>query len=236
MKKIVILQPEFLPWVGFFEQINLADVFVHYDDVQYPQGTCRVNRVQIKTVNGIQWLTAPVRKTKMQNICECKFDETQNWRKTHLKTFEFALKKAEYFEDAKCLIDEIYSNETDNICDFDISAIEKVSNYFNLETEFIRSSEINDTELKSSEKLVHIVKQLGGDVYISGWGAKNYIDYDLFEKNNIRLEFMDYKLNNYPQLYGEFTPYVTIFDLIANCGKDGRKFINSGSKYWNEVV
>ena len=95
---------------------------------------------------------------------------------------------------------------------------------------------MDNSELKSTERLLDICKKLHATNYISGLGAKNYMNYDLFEKENIEIQFMSYNCEQYPQLHGEFTPYVTIFDLIANCGKDGKKYINSKSDYWKKAV
>lgn len=236
LKKVVVLQPMFLPWIGVFEQIKLSDVYVHFDDVQYPIGRSFMNRVQIKTCQGIQWLTAPVKRKGIQSIESVVFDNSQNWKEKHLRTIRESYKKAKNFEEMMDIVEEIYSIKTENICEFNINSIELISKYFEIQTEFKRASELNVLKnVNASEKLVDIVKKNKGNIYITGHGAKNYIDYDLFEKNGLNIEYMEYRCNKYIQLYGEFSPYVSIIDLIANEGRLGLKLMNSKSIYWKDL-
>lgn len=235
MNKIVISQPMFLPWIGIFEQIKLADIYVHYDDVQFPLGGSFMNRVQIKTCHGIQWITAPVKRQGKQLISSIEFDSQQDWKKKHLRKIKESYSKAKYSEEMMNLLEDIYSYNTNSLCQFNINAIIKICNYLNIDCEFVYSSQFSILS-SSSNKLLEIVKKLEGNVYITGHGAKNYLDYELFEKNHIRVEFMDYKCNPYYQLHGEFTPYVSIIDLIANNGKDGLEYINSGTKNWRRFI
>lgn len=235
MKKVVISQPMFLPWAGIFEQIKLADIYVHYDDVQLPLGRSFMNRVQIKTCDGVQWLTAPIKRKGIQLISNVEFDNSQDWRNKHLKRLRETYAKAPFGDEMVNLVEDIYSLETNLLSEFNSNAIEKICRYFNINCQFIQSSKFNIT-LSSTEKLLKLVKKLNGDTYITGHGAKNYFDYDLFESNNIKVEFMDYKRNSYPQIHGEFTPYVSIIDLIANEGVNGVKYINSNTKYWRDFI
>lgn len=236
MKKVVILQPCFLPWLGTFEQIKLADVYVHYDDVQMPTGASRINRIQIKTPLGGKWLTAPIHKDGLQNINQISFDSSQDWRSKHLSTFKHVYGKAKCWKEAEALLLQIYARETDSLCEFDIFAIELLTKYFEIECEFVRSSTLNNSNLKSTERLLDITQKFGGDIYITGLGAKNYIKYDMFERAQIKIEFMDYLCTPYPQINGDFTPYVTAIDAIANLGKDSIQFIHSPSIYWRDFI
>jgi hypothetical protein len=121
------------------------------------------------------------------------------------------------------------------ISELNIFAFELISSYFGFSKKFVLSSKLN-VDAKSSKKLLTITKILNGKRYITGLGALNYIDYKIFEDENISLEYMNYGLNEYSQMYGSFTPYVTVLDLIANEGKAGAKFINSKSIYWKEFI
>ena len=235
MKKIVILQPQFFPWVGVFEQIKLADEYVHFDDVQFPQGRSFTSRVQIKTPSGSKWMTIPVLRNGNKLIKDIEIDNSQNWKNKHIVMLEEKYSKAPFFAEMKNIVEEIYSLNTNNLCDLNIYALEKISDYFNLNTNFRRSSLFNTTT-NSSQKLFDIIQKIKSTTYITGHGAKNYLDHELFEKNNIKVEYMDYQKKEYPQLNGEFNPFVSILDLIANTGKDGVNYICSGTKYWKEVI
>lgn len=235
MKTIVISQPMFLPWIGLFEQIRLADVYVHYDDVLTPQGRSFMNRVQIKTPEGTPWLTAPVKHNRQTLIQNLEFDTKQNWRKTHLQTLHHAHANAPFYSEMRSLVENLYEKNPLSVADFNIAAIEAIADYFGLKPQFLRSSSLNTTT-HSSQKLLDIVQQLGGDRYVTGHGAKNYLDHSLFEQHGIQVAYMHYQHSPYTQLHGEFTPYVTILDLIANMGTVGRDRIQSTSIEWRAFL
>ncbi|OAI50988.1 hypothetical protein AYO44_05235 [Planctomycetaceae bacterium SCGC AG-212-F19] len=224
----------FFPWVGLFEQIRLANVYVHYDDVQMPQGRSFMSRVQIKTSDGVKWLTAPV-KHSGRLIREVCLDDEQGWRERHLKCLHYSFAKAPHRRDMYELAKAVYESTTTSLADFNRLAIERIAGYFGITPTFVRSSDINGCG-NSSEKLLDVILKLSADTYITGHGARNYLDHELFEQHGIRVEYMDYRRVPYPQLHGEFTPHVSILDLIANCGKVGREVIASGTVYWKDFL
>ena len=237
MTKIVISQPMLFPWIGLFEQIKLADIYVHYDDVQFSKGSF-VNRVQIKTVDGSKWLTVPLDGVELgQEIREVRLNSRQNWRDSHLNFLGQVYIKAPYKQDMLDLVSYVYNQPATTICDLSINSILAVCKYFNIAKldKFLYSSKIGLTG-RSSERVLDIVQYLKGNIYITGHGAKNYLDHVLFEDSNIKVEYMNYRKNMYPQLYGEFTPYVSTLDLIANVGTAGVEFINSETIYWKEAI
>jgi len=232
LKSIVVSQPMYLPWIGMFEQLNLCDVFVHYDDVQFPQGRTFINRVQIKTKDGIKWLTVPIdRKNSGKLISETLISYNTNWREKHVSIIKQSFGKSKYKKDLFPLIEDIYSQKFDTISELNIYSFELIAAYFDFKKTFFLSSELKIVG-HSSQRLLDIVLKLKGTKYITGLGALKYINYDIFEENNIKLEYMEYNLNPYNQLFSEFTPYVSILDLIANEGKGGVNNINSQSVYW----
>lgn len=235
MKKIVISQPMFFPWKGLFEQIALSDDFVHFDDVMLPQGRSFMNRVQIKTEKGTSWLTVPIKRNGKQLIKDVKVDQNQNWKEHHLKLLHHAYARSEYVKEMIEVVKSIYSLETENLSDLNIYAIERISEYFQLTSNFYKSTEIG-TVGKGTEKIFNIVKKLGASTYITGHGAKNYLDHQKFDDHGVEVEYMNYRKHPYNQLHNEFTPYVSILDLIANCGQEGKKFINSDSESWKSFI
>lgn len=239
MKKIVVSQPMYFPWLGIFEQINLADVFVHYDDVQMPgrggsDGNF-ISRVQIKNPEGYLWMTVPVLRKFGALIKEIAIDETKDWKSDHLNKIQHNYARAPYIKDAAGLFLSVIGGSCQNLAELNIRSVEACCNYLGIKTEFIRSSVLGIGG-KSSERLVKIVQLLGGDIYITGHGAKNYLDYNLFERNNIGVEFMNYNMPARPQLWGDFNPYVSILDLIANVGKDAMHYFKSGTSPWTEFI
>jgi len=228
----------FFPWVGLFEQIRLADIFVHFNDVQLPQGRSFTNRVQIKTKDGSKWLTVPLKKTPsgaLINQTPISYDS--NWVSDHLKFLENNYAKAPYKEEMLQLVTRVYNNRFELISELDIFAVELVCDYFGIsrDKEFLQSAPLH-LQTKKSEKLLDIITGCRADKYITGWGALNYLDYELFERKHVEVEYMDYKKNPYNQGFGQFDPFVSILDLIAYEGKDGSSFICSSSKNWKTFI
>ena len=235
MNNLVVSQPMVFPWVGLFEQVRLADIFVHYDDVHLPQGRSFITRVQVKTPQGINWLTIPVLHKNNALIRDIRIDNSQNWRNKHLKTLHHSYAKAPFFEEMFTLAEKFYIQTKDFLSEFNLAGIETIADYFGFKPKFILSSELC-TSSHSTQKLVDIALLLSARRYITGLGALNYLEYDKFEAINVKVEYMDYKKTPYPQLNGPFTPFVSILDLIANCGKQGRQHIHSPSIYWKEFI
>tara|TARA_B110000483_G_scaffold227799_1_gene289928 strand:- start:376 stop:1098 length:723 start_codon:yes stop_codon:yes gene_type:complete len=236
--KIVITQPMYFPWYGMLEQLNLADVLVYYDDVQFSKGGF-TNRVQIKsnTNNGISWLTVPVAKPKSGTyIKEIMIGTDSSWKNEHLRSFSNNYSEAPYFLDAFALLKETCEINSESLNEIIIHSMESVRNYLGIETEnTIRSSDL-DICGRSSQRVFDIVKYFGCDTYITGHGAINYLDHELFEKNNISVEYLDYSKNVYPQQLGDFNPYVSSLDLIANVGQQGFRHLNSKTTYWRDFI
>ncbi|MDG1012720.1 MAG: WbqC family protein [Luminiphilus sp.] len=235
MKRVVVSQPMFLPWVGIFQQIRAADVFVHYDDVQFPQGRSFSSRVQIKAEDGSRWLTVPIRRDGKQLIRDVKIDQSKAWKANHLGLLYQAYRKAQFADLAMALVESIYTHDNDSLSEFCMFGIEKITNFLGLKCKFILSSSHSFTS-SSSKKLLDIVKAEQGDVYITGHGAKKYLDHELFELSAIDVEYMDYMLRRYSQLHGNFTSYVSIIDLIANTGEQACDYVTAKTINWREFV
>lgn len=237
MSKIVISQPMFFPWVGIFEQIKLSDIYVHYDDVQFPLGRSFINRVQLKTIDGSNWLTAPVKKSNSLSLIKDVFlDDSQNWKRKHLNSLHHNYANAPHKKEMLSLVEEIYDTNLAKIAELNIYAIEKIWEYLEIkEVVFLRSSDLN-IDGSSSERLIKIIKKIHSNEYITGHGAKNYMNHDLFENENISVNYMNYEKIPYTQLYGDFNPYVSILDLIANLGKSSKNYIISNTIYWKDFL
>jgi hypothetical protein len=237
MKRIVISQPMLFPWVGLFEQIRLADVYVHYDDVQFSKGSF-VNRVQVKTATGIKWLTAPLQNLRLgQEIRAVAINDKTDWRRAHLDLLFQSYASAPFKDDMLSLVQSVYQRPAGTIAEVAVASMEAICDYFSL-TEgksFATSSDLGIGG-KSSRRVVDIVKRCEGDVYITGHGARSYLDHELFESRGVRVEYMDYRKLPYRQLHGEFTPYVSALDLIANEGRKGSRVIASETIYWKDFI
>ena len=234
---IVISQPFFFPWIGMFEQINFADTYIHYDDVQYTKGHFQ-DRVKIKTIDGFKWLTVQKRDVRLgELIKEIQLEDRKDWRKSHLDFLKQTYKKAPFFKDTINIVEEVYSKDCKSLAEVSIASIETVLDYLNMKAnkKIIKSSDLR-IHGQSTERVLSICNHFNANKYITGMGALNYFDFNSFEQENIRVEFIDYAKTPYPQMYGEFNPYVSILDLIANTGKEGLEYFNSKTVYWQEFL
>lgn len=225
----------FFPWVGMFEQIRLADVYVHYGDVQFSKGGFS-NRVQVKTPQGIKWLSVPLEgRTLGQSIEEVRINSRIDWRAQHLGMLRGAYARAPHFGEMMELVDSVYGRTWLSIGELSRASMEVLCEYFGL-SEGRRYLDVRQLAIAgaSSQRVVDIVKALEGRRYVTGWGARNYLDHQLFEDAGIRVEYMDYQKRPYPQLHGEFTPYVSALDLVANVGREGGNYMRSGAIYWKQ--
>ncbi|MFO0453454.1 MAG: WbqC family protein [Pseudomonadota bacterium] len=237
MTTVVISQPMFFPWVGLFEQIRLADVYVHYDDAQFSKGGFS-NRVQLKTSSGSRWLTVPLLDLHLgQAINQVRLQAKKDWQPGHVALIEQAYRRAPYCDAMLGLVQEVYAPEASSLADLATRSIDVVCQYLGMATRkvFLSSSSLNIAGA-SSQRVLDIVKSVGGDTYVTGHGAQGYLDHELFENAGVEVRYLAYRKTPYPQLHGEFTPYVSVLDLIANVGTEGVNWIHSPSVNWKEFL
>lgn len=205
-----------------------VDNFVFFDDVDFTKRDWRT-RNKIKTPEGEIWISVPVKKApRGTKICEIQISQDDDWQKKHYKTIEQYYKKAKYFEEYKFLLEKIYlEKKWDNLSEFNIYTNLLIAKELGINTEFINSKDLNTTGVKD-DKLIEICKKLNGDSYLSGPAAKDYIDNEKFKKYGITLAYIKYEYPEYTQLYGKFNHYLSIFDVLFNCGKNSNKYIFTG--------
>lgn len=226
---VVILQPSYIPWRGYFHQIYKADLFIFYDDVKYDKNGWR-NRNRIKTAQSVQWLSIPVHtagvETNKTPICEIKTAWSKPWNEHHWATIRQAYNKAPYFNDYAGMLEELYAQKPDLLADFTIELSIALSRALGiLHTRFLRSSELTDIHGTKTDRLIEILTRVGATHYISGPSARDYVEDELFEQAGITLEYMDYNYRPYPQLYPPYDPQVSILDLLFMTGPGALDYI-----------
>jgi hypothetical protein len=232
---VVISQSMYFPWVGFLEQIRLANAFVQYDDVQFSRGSF-TNRVQFKTSAGPRWLTVPLRGVQLgHRIDEVLLDNRSDWRGQHLAQLSEAYRNSPFFTDMLALVDSVFSQPATTLSELSHSSTMALAKYFDLTAHQhqYKSTEFGITG-GGSQRVLDIVSRLGGNTYITGHGARNYLNHRTFEQVGIEVRYMNYLRLPYPQQHGQFTPYVSALDLVANCGQVGISYIRSTTINWKE--
>ncbi len=226
MKKIAVLQSNYIPWKGYFDMIAAVDELILYDDMQYTRRDWR-NRNLIKTPQGVQWLTVPVvvKGRYHQKIRDTEIDGV-DWSCAHWKALVQNYRRAPHYREISAWLEPLYfEHNFTHISQLNRSFIEAICNYLSINTIIKNSWEYKLLDGKT-ERIAAICEQAQASEYISGPAAKDYIDEKVFFDLGIKLTWFDYSgYSEYPQLWSEFTHGVTILDLLFNCGKDSPKFM-----------
>lgn len=219
-KTVVIHQPDFLSYLGFFHRLLYADLFIILDDVQYVKGTSQswMNRDKIKTQNGEKWLTVNVKKAPSgTNINKIELNDTLNWKEKNLNLIKENYKKSSYFEEIFPYIEKLYSGQYTYLSELNMASIYMMLELFNIDIDMLFSSNISVTKTKS-ERLIQLLEHEKATHYLSGLGAKDYHVNDVFEEAGIEVIWQDFIHPRYNQLHGDFIPYLSSIDLLFNCG------------------
>lgn len=235
--KVVVSQSMYFPWVGLLEQVRLADIYVFYDDVPFTKGGF-LNRVQVKTAQGIRWLTVPTLDfTLGQLISDVRADTRRNWRRQHRETLRQAYALAPHRADMLGIVDGVFNAPAQTIGPIARTSLMALVDYFGLREgrQFVDAKDLGISG-SGSRRVRDIVAALKATTYITGHGARHYLDHGLFESSGIRVEYMNYRRSPYPQLHGEFDPHVSALDLVANCGRAGIRYVSSSTVYWKAFI
>lgn len=217
MKKIAILQSNYIPWKGYFDMIAAVDEFIIYDDMQFTKNDWR-NRNKIKTPNGLEWISIPAGQSIERLIREVMISD-RRWQQKHWRTLETNYRRAPFFKEIATWLEPLYLQTShENLSVLNRNFIEEICRYLGITTKISNSWDYNLIDGKS-ERLADLCAQAGGSEYISGPAAQDYIDGKYFSERNIKLTWFDYAgYSEYPQLWGDFNHGVSILDLLFNCG------------------
>lgn len=213
-------QPLYMPWLGFFQKVSMSDVFCLWDDVQFtPDGYIHRNR--IKGPNGPMLLTVPVHmknyyETTINNI---HIDNSQKWKKAHWNSIIVSYaKKAPYFKSYSDFFEDVYRRDWDVISDLDEHLLKYLFKELRINVEFIKASDLH-FEGKKSDRILDMCNQLKADMYIFGEGGEKYADKAMFQEKGMKIYFQKYRHPEYPQLYGNFVPNLSVLDLLFCYGE-----------------
>lgn len=226
--RVGIIQSCYIPWRGYFDFIDSVDLFMIFDDIQYPQGRSWRNRNQIKTRHGLKWLTVPVSHGAARlTIDQVEISQgVKTWQDSHRGLLRDALAHAPHFAEAMALWEHGVEGQEARLSRLNVRLIRAICTYLDISTPIVLSSDYAATGEKTA-RLIALLNQVGAKTYVSGPAAKDYLDPALFRENGIRLEYKSYRYESYPQLWGEFVGNVSVLDLIANVGPNSRRYLKS---------
>lgn len=235
--KVLITQSMLFPWIGMMGQLRLADIIVHYDDVQLSKGSF-TNRVQVKTESGLHWMTIPLHNFRLgMLIDETSFGTKENWKKSHISLLSQSFQNSPYKTDALDMVEQVYSSSCETVGSLSRYSMIALGAYYGLldgkKVLDVRSLGVSGS---STNRVLDIVKKVGGSTYITGNGARNYLDHLSFQNAGIEVSYMEYNIIPYFQPWGAFTPYVTGLDLVANMGRQGLEGITTSTIPWQQFI
>ena len=230
---ISVHQPQYIPWLGYFDKIDKSDCFVFLDTVQYKKREYQ-NRNRIRTKDSWIWLTVPVRTkgSSQQSLCDVLIDNETDWANEHSKSLQSWYGHSAYFKDYFPFFEDLYKKNWEKLIDLNINIIKYLLSVLNINTQIYLESEIGTTK-KSTERIIEICQRLKADKYLSGTGGRDYLQEDLFTKNGIELKYQIFEHLNYKQQFisseHPFEPYMAVLDLLFNAGMQSLSIIRNNS-------
>lgn len=236
--KCAIMQPTYFPWIGYFSLIDAVDVFVFLDNVKIEKHSWHV-RNKIKTANGPIFLTVPVNlpQGRMATLInEARLSRTDNWQERHLKSLMLTYKRSPFFAAVFPVLQALIETKADvNLADFNIKIITTIAKKLGIATKFVRASELTGVEGEKDLRLISICRRLKCQEYLSPIGSACYIDKlragGQFPTHGVKLRYHNFEHPAYNQMYDQFLPYMSVVDLLFNCGfEKSLQIIRSGRK------
>jgi hypothetical protein len=212
-----IHQPQYLPWLGYIDKMDKADVFCFLDNVQYKKNEWQ-NRNRIKTTGGWQWVTTPVCYRFPEKINEVKINNSVNWRRKHLQALVTNYGKAPYFDAYIEIFQKVYASQWEHLSELNIQMVECIRKELDLAHKpIVRASQMQLSNYPT-DRLIDICQALDCDTYLAGVAGEGYMDLERFQRRGLRVIFQDFKHPEYPQLFGDFISHLSIVDMLFNCG------------------
>jgi WbqC-like protein family len=226
---VVASQPRYLPSCAYLHRALLADAFVYLDTVQFTPRDWE-SRNRIKASAGPAWLTVPVvHVSRRQRVADTVIDDTQDWRRRHLRSLELSYRRAPFFEEVFALVREVLERPWARLLDLNATLVEALLGYLGVSARFVVGSTLGPIDATGQELLLELCRRLDAHLYLSGPLGRDYLEPSRFREQKIGLAFHDYVPAEYPQLFGGFVPNLSAVDLLFNCGRASLSHIERGN-------
>ena len=225
---VSIHQPQYLPWLGFFDKVDRADVYVILDTVQFKKNEYQ-NRNRIKTAQGWQWITVPVGYRFPQRIDEVTVNHESPWAHKHRQALVTNYSGSPHFDRVFPALDTVLQTRWDHISDLNRQTVEVLMGLLDIDTSVRNAGEWELSD-DPTGRLVDICQRLDAGTYLSGAGGRDYLDFAQFEEAGIQVVFQEFSHPEYLQQFGTFEPYMSTVDLLFNCGPESLGIIRSGGQ------
>ncbi|MBU4343802.1 MAG: WbqC family protein [Desulfobacteraceae bacterium] len=215
---VAVHQPQYLPWLGYFDKIDRADIFVLLDNVQFKKNEWQ-NRNRIKTAQGSQWLTVPVRYKFSQLINQVEINNRDKWQHRQRQAIISNYKKAPYWSLLEEFFEEIFLSKWQYISQLNIYVMKKLTELLGITTPIYVASELGEFPEDPDDRLIAMAKHFDADTYLAGGGGREYMNMEKYAESGIEVIFQEYRHPVYNQLFGDFKPFMSAVDLIYNHGR-----------------
>jgi hypothetical protein len=223
-------QPQYLPWLGFFDKIDKSDAFVFLDDVQYKHREYQ-NRNKVRTKDGWIWLTVPIKFYRGDKISDVRIDDSRDWKTQHLKSLKSWYSRGDNFDKYFSFFEALYKKEWDKLCELNVGIIEFLLDSLGIKKPIYFESELNAGGEKT-QRIINIGEKLKADVYLSGAGGRDYLEENKFSESGMGLCYQDFVHPAYRQQFSnkreDFIPYMSVVDLMFNEGERSLGIIRGG--------
>ncbi len=219
-----IHQPQFIPWLGYFDKMDSSDVFVFLDNVQYKKNEYQ-NRNRLRTSGGWQWLTVPTRYKFPQKINEVQVNNSADWRKKHMQSLRTNYGGSLYYDNYIGHFTGVYQSEWELLSQLSIESVILLKELLGIKTEVAIASEMSGLSDEPNQRLIDICKKVGADTYLAGTDGIKYMDIDRFSDAGIQVTFQDFNHPVYSQVFDGFEYYMSAVDIIFNCGDKSMEII-----------
>ena len=228
---VTIHQPNFLPWAGLFYKMAKADLFVYADTLEYSKGSY-TQRVQIKTHNGVRWLSLPVLHTGGvgERILDLRCGGRPDWSRRLVDSLKGNYLKCPHYHPYADEIARIILSGEDRLAELNVQLMDTLASALGITTTRVRASVVQpQAYLDPTDWIIATCKAVGADTFLSGFGGTGYQNEAAYAANGIRLIYTDFQHPTYPQPHGEFVKGLSVVDLLFNCGPDSRRVLVGAS-------
>lgn len=221
--RVTIHQPQFLPWLGYLDKIDRADLFIVLDTVQFKKNEWQ-NRNRIRTADGWQWLTVPVLHHFGQRVQEVLINPTAVWREPHLRALEMHYARTPFRDRYLPGLRKIYQEPWTKLSDLNLAVIHWLMQSYGITTPLRCASEIAARD-EPTDRLIDLCQAVGATQYLAGPGAEGYMDMPRFDASGVDLEIQEFLHPQYHQAYEPFEPNLSAIDLLLCAGPDALKHL-----------
>jgi hypothetical protein len=226
--RVAIHQPQYLPWLGYLDKLDRADVFVLLDTVQFKKNEWQ-NRNRIRTAQGWQYLTVPVLHEFLQHLDQVRINNLTDWRRKHRTALETHYRKAPHYDRYAPAFRDLYSRDWERLAPLNIEVIRMLTEAFGITTKLVEASRFTARDDQTG-RLVDLCKAIGADRYLAGEGGRAYMNPAEFEAAGITVEFQEFAHPEYAQVYAPFITGLSAIDLLFNCGSDGIELLRKSRR------